>query len=111
MWKPSPIAVTAALSLVAAFGAGWFANGWRLGEIHQTFRAEAAEAQAKGWETALRLYQTEQARADSAEREADAAARRLREQAGQHRKELLAAMKTGDCKAWADSPISCPVSW
>lgn len=40
--------------LASAFGAGWKANGWRLGEDIQTARADAAEARE------------EQARADAA---------------------------------------------
>ena len=103
------LAVSAAF--VAVFSAGWLSNGWRLHARLEAQKAEYAEANAKGWQSALEQYQRLQREYDQAAREADRAIQRMRLERDKWKTALNQA-KTDDpdCAAWAETMIRCPVT-
>jgi hypothetical protein len=113
MWKLAlthwrVLAVSAACAVL--FTAGWLTNGWRLQKELAEQKAAYAEANSKGWETALRQYQKLQQEYDQAAREADRAIQRMRIERDRWKTAFNQA-KTDDpdCAAWASGAIRCPV--
>ena len=116
MWKLVNVALTnwralvACAALLASFGAGWQANGWRLTSAFGQERLAYEQRIAAGWEAALRAHQKQLAEAAAAERRADEAIKRLRKERDKWRITYEAAIKDDpDCAAQAAQVLLCPV--
>lgn len=102
--------LAASVALLASFGAGWQANGWRLTSAFGQERLECAQRIASGWESALRAYRQQIEEADKAARRADEAIKKLRKDRETWQTKYEAATRNDpDCAAQAAQPLRCPV--